>query len=78
MCSGQSELWLNEALVGDAVPDNRITVRDFSKLKTSYGMECGDANYDSGADATGDCFITILDFFFMSRNFGLVGITPPF
>jgi hypothetical protein len=77
-CEGLPELWTSEQPVGDALPDNRVSIRDFNKLKTSYGMECGDSQYDYGADATGDCLITILDFYYMRLNFGLVGAWPPF
>lgn len=76
-CEGQPELTLELAKVGDAVPDNRVDIRDFNTLKAGFGHECGDELYSYGADATGDCFITVTDWWWLLHNFGEVGVYPP-
>jgi hypothetical protein len=63
--------------VGDAVHDNRVDVRDFNVLKAGFGHECGDAQFDSGADSDNDCYIQINDFLVMKANFSLSGTWPP-
>lgn len=61
---------------GDANHDNVINVSDFNIMKVVFGMGCGDPEYDSRPDFTGDCRVNATDFAPLKRNFGQSGALP--
>jgi hypothetical protein len=63
--------------VGDVNNDNLVDIVDFTLLRASFGLVCGDRGYDGRAEFTGDCLVDIVDFTLLRSNFGEAGSPPP-
>jgi hypothetical protein len=71
----QHEMGLQRA--GDVNNTNLVDVTDFTLLRTTFGLGCGNPGYDGRADFTGDCIVDITDFSLLRGNFGQSGPAPP-
>ena len=62
---------------GDITNDNCVNIDDFTLLRATFGLVCGDPGYDARADYTGDCLVDITDFTLLRSNFGACGPAAP-
>ena len=62
---------------GDVNNDNLVDITDFTLLRATFGLVCGNPGYDGRADFTGNCLVDITDFTLQRGNFGLAGPPQP-
>jgi len=68
-----TEVGMGLMRAGDANNDNLISIGDFNILKVTFGLGCGDPQYDNRADFTGDCMVSLTDFSPLKTNYGQGG-----
>lgn len=70
---GAHMLDMGELVEGDGDLDGRISILDFSRLASGYGVSAGETEYNEAADFNRDGIINILDFTLLASNYGLQG-----
>ncbi|MEM7797969.1 MAG: family 16 glycosylhydrolase [Chloroflexota bacterium] len=70
---GDNVVDFGELKVGDIVPDNKVTLIDFSTLATTFNLSEADDGYDGRADLNGDGMVTSLDFSLLVMYFNTAG-----
>ena len=55
---------------GDVNDDGVVNTTDLTRLQSSWGRSCGQANFNSNADTNNDCTVNVLDLNFVSRAVG--------
>ncbi len=68
---------MGQQRAGDVNNDNLVDITDFSLLRATFGLTCGDGGYDGRADFTGDCLVDVTDFSLLRGNFGQAGAAAP-
>jgi hypothetical protein len=71
----QQEMGLQ--LAGDVDNGNQVDINDFTFLRATFGLVCGNGGYDGRADFTGNCVVDTSDFTLLRGNFGQTGPPPP-
>jgi hypothetical protein len=62
---------------GDVNDDNLVDLVDFTLLRASFGLGCGDPAYDARTDFNHDCLVDIADFTLLRAHFGEAGPPAP-
>jgi outer membrane protein assembly factor BamB len=72
------KLTISGFLPGDVNQDGKVDATDLMMLGKTFGLSCGEPNYDGRADFNDDCIVDGMDLIILCLNFGATagGETP--